>query len=303
MRILILFFILFAITLTSRAQELDCAVIVNADRVATSDRTIFKDMEISFSQFLNDRKWTDDVFSPEEKIRCQMIIGIDAMPNIGNFTATVQIQSIRPVFNTNMETRLLALTQNYADGDWNFQYTESQPLEFNENNFTSNLTSILAYYAYVIIGLDYDSFAPLGGTPYFEKAMVIASNAQQSQNPGWQQFVNPQRNRYWLIENLMSQQMRPVREGIYEYHRIGLDKFLSSPEESRKAVLEVLKKLQSVNKIRPNSFLITLFLYSKSNELINIFSQGEPGIRNEAFSILQELDPTKTDKYQAILSN
>jgi hypothetical protein len=298
------FFIIISFFTTSLyAQELECVVQVNADRVQTSDREIFRDMENEFSQFLNDRKWTNDVFAPEEKIKCIIIIGIERMPSIGQFTATVQIQSVRPVFNTNLETRVLALTQNYADADWQFDYTESQRLDFNENAFIDNLTSILAYYAYIIIGMDYDSFSRMGGTPYFEKAFTIVNNAQQSGNSGWQQFVTPPRNRYWLIENLNSPQFRPIREGIYEYHRLGMDTFHENPDESRKVILEVLKKVEQVNTVRPNSYLVTLFLYSKWNELVSIFSKGDMDVRRQAYEILIKVDPTRTDKYQAILKN
>lgn len=297
--VFLLFFIGWVAEVT--AQELNCTVIVNADMVENQERRVFTDMETAFSQFLNNRKWTDHNFEPEERIRCQMIIGIKSQPSVGSFTATVQIQSVRPIYNTNMETRVLALTQNYADQDWQFEYTESQPLDFNVNNFTNNITSILAYYAYMIIGLDYDSFSKLGGTPYFEQAFTVVNNAQQTGRGGWQQFVNPPRNRYWLIENLMSPQFREVREGIYEYHRLGLDKFLSNPDEARQTVLGVLKKFQTAYQARQNSFLIILFMYAKSNELINIFSQGDINVRRQAYEILTEIDPTKTDEYQQIL--
>lgn len=299
--ILILFVFFFGWVSYASAQELNCTVIVNAEMVENQERRVFTDMETAFAQFLNNRKWTDHNYEPEERIRCQLIVGIKSQPSVGSFTATVQIQSVRPVFNTNMETRLLALTQNYADQDWQFEYTESQPLDFNVNNFTNNITSILAYYAYMIIGLDYDSFSKLGGTPYFEQAFTIVNNAQQTGRAGWQQFVNPPRNRYWLIENLMSPQFREVREGIYEYHRLGLDKFLSNPDEARQTVLGVLQKFQTAYQARQNSFLIILFMYAKSNELINIFSQGDINVRRQAYEIMIEIDPTKTDEYQQVL--
>lgn len=283
------------------AQELDCRVLVNADRAQTTERAIFRDMEAAFTQFMNDRKWTNHVYSPGEKIKCQLIIGIESMPTITTFNATVQIQSVRPVYHTNLETSILALTLNYADKDWQFEYSESQPLEFNENTFTSNITSILAFYAYLIIGMDYDTFSNLGGNPYFEKAMNIAMTAQQTNRQGWQQFVSPPRNRYWLIENLMNPQLRPVREGMYQYHRIVLDTFMQDPEEGRRKTLEILKNVQKANAVRPNSYLITIFLYAKSTELANMFSNGDMGVRREAYNILTSIDPTNTDKYRRII--
>jgi len=295
--------ILVSILITTgiSAQELNCTVVVDADMVENQERRIFTDMETAFAQFLNNRKWTDDNFEPEERIRCQLIIGIKSQPSVGSFSATAQIQSVRPVYNTNLETSTLALTQNYADQDWQFEYTESQPLDFNINNFTNNITSILAYYAYMIIAMDYDSFSSLGGTQYYEQAFTIVNNAQQTGRPGWQQFVNPPRNRYWLIENLMNPQFRDLRKGFYEYHRLGLDKFLSNPDEARSTILEVLKKLQTAYKSRQNSFLIILFMYAKSNELISIFSEGDINVRRQAYEILIEVDPTKADEYQQIL--
>jgi hypothetical protein len=283
------------------AQELNCRVVVNADRAQTTEREIFRDMEVAFAQFMNERKWTNHVYKPGEKIKCQLIIGIESMPTINTFTATVQVQSVRPVYQTNLETSVLALTLNYADRDWQFEYSESQPLEFNENTFTNNITSILAFYAYIIIGMDYDTFSHLGGNPYFERAMNIAMTAQQTNRPGWQQFTSPPRNRYWLIENLMNPQLRPVREGMYEYHRQALDTFLQNPEEGRKIALEVLKKIQRADGVRPNTYLITLFLYSKSTELAHMFSDGDMNVRREAYSILTSMDPTNTDRYRRII--
>ncbi len=303
MRNLISSFVLLVISTTIlSAQELDCRVVINSDRAQTTEKEIFRDMEVAFSQFMNDRKWTNHTYRNNEKIKCQLIIGIESMPSISNFVATVQIQSVRPVYQTNLESSLLGLTLNYADKDWQFEYSESQPLEFQENSFSNNITSILAYYAYLIIGMDYDSFSNMGGNPYFEKAMSIAMTAQQTNRAGWQQFVSPPRNRYWLIENLMNPQMRPVREGIYEYHRLALDNFLENPDESRKVVLEVLKKIQKADDVRPNSFLITMFIYTKVNEITNMFSEGDMAIRREAYNILVDLDPTNTDKYKKIIS-
>lgn len=298
-----LLFLVFPILLvgTAYSQELDCRVVVNAERAQTTEREIFRDMELAFTQFMNERKWTNHVFRTNEKIKCQLIVGIESAPTINSFSATVQIQSVRPVYQTNLETSVLALTLNYADKDWQFEYSESQPLEFNENAFTNNITSILAFYAYLIIGMDYDTFSNLGGNPYFEKAMNIAMTAQQTNRPGWQQFASPPRNRFWLIENLMNPQMRPIREGLYEYHRLVLDNFMQNPDEGRKQALEVLKKVQKADSSRPNSYLVTLFLYSKSIELANMFSDGDMAVRREAYTILTSMDPTNTDRYKKII--
>lgn len=281
-----------------QSQELNCNVIVNADRVETTDRRIFQDMQTAFSQFLNNRRWTDDNYDVAERINCNLVITIEEMPIVGTFKATVQIQSSRPVYGTSYESLML----NFADRDWHFEYVESQPLDFNENSFSSNIASMLAYYAYIILGIDYDSFETLGGTSFFERANNQVILAQESNMPGWKQF-DSQRNRYWLAENFLSPIFTPVRESIYLYHIQGLDLFLENPDASRSTILEVLKKLQVANRSRPNSIFTIAFLDAKSNELINIFSEGDMNIRRQAYEILRTLDPTLTSKLGKIINN
>ncbi len=300
-KLLFLFAILTAFHLSVTAQELNAIVRVNYQAVQTTETRIFQDMETSFSQFLNGRKWTDDTFKGDERINCNLIITIDQMPSPSSFSATVQVQSSRPVYGTGYESIML----NFADRDWQFQYTESQPIDFNESTFTSNIASMLAFYAYIIIGLDYDSFSEMGGTPYFEKAQMIVTNAQQSGgDPGWDQFgSNRRRNRYWLAENLISQQMQPLRKGIYTYHRKGLDTFIANEDESRANILTTVKAIEEVRKIQPQSILIIAFMDAKHNELVSIFSKGDPQIRREAYNSLVAIDPTQTDKYSVIIKN
>lgn len=281
-----------------QSQELNCNVIVNADRVETTDRRIFQDMQTAFSQFLNNRRWTDDNYDVAERINCNLVITIEEMPIVGTFKATVQIQSSRPVYGTSYESLML----NFADRDWHFEYVESQPLYFNENSFSSNIASMLAYYAYIILGIDYDSFETLGGTSFFERANNQVILAQESNMPGWKQF-DSQRNRYWLAENFLSPIFTPVRESIYLYHIQGLDLFLENPDASRSTILEVLKKLQVANRSRPNSIFTIAFLDAKSNELINIFSEGDMNVRRQAYEILRTLDPTLTSKLGKIINN
>ncbi len=295
--IIIFLFSLFT-GFAAEAQELNCKVVVNADRVQTTEKRVFKDMETAFSQFLNTTKWTNNTYKNHEKINCNVIITIEESGSIGNYKAAVQIQSARPVFSSSYES----LVFNFADRDWQFQYVESNPLDFNVNSFSDNLTSMLGYYAYIIIGLDSDSFEKLGGSRYFEFAQNIVTNAQQAPNAGWKQFEN-NRNRFWLSENLMNQQMVPVREGYYNYHRLGMDIFDTKPDEARKAILETLKSLKKVNAIRPNSILVITFLDAKSDELASLFSQGDMQVRREAYTILSELDPSKLAKYASIIAN
>ncbi|MDH3711438.1 MAG: DUF4835 family protein [Cyclobacteriaceae bacterium] len=287
-------------SLSTQAQELNCNVVVNVGpQVETTERRVFTDMETAFFNFLNSRRWTNDVFTNDEKINCNLIITIESRPTVGNFTASVQIQSSRPVFNTNYES----LVFNFADRDWQFEYVESQPLEFNDNNYTSNITSMLAFYAYVIIGLDYDSFEKLGGTPYFLKAQQTVNNTQQANRPGWSQFEGNFRNRFWLSENLNSQQLIAARESLYKYHRLALDKFSENPEEARTLILEVLRELQQAQRRKPNSILVISFFDAKNGELASMFSQGNIQVRREAYEIAKQLDPSNTTKYEAIIRN
>lgn len=277
-------------------QELNCKVTVNADQIATSDRGIFKDMERAIAAFMNSRKWTNDSYKSHERINCGIFLNISRMPSIGAFSASAQITVARPVYNSNYETVLL----NFADREWEFEYIESLPLEYNDNAYISNLTSMLAYYAYLIIGMDSDSFSEKGGDPYFQKALTVVNNAQSSNRPGWQS-IGSNRNRYNLIENINNPQMVELRKNTYKYHRLGLDTFGKTPDESRQTILTVLKNVKNVWQIYPNSIFIITFFDSKANEIVNVFSDGNLGIRREAFDILTAVD-AKRNTYQKIIS-
>ncbi|MCZ6692651.1 MAG: DUF4835 family protein [Bacteroidetes bacterium] len=298
LRLISVFLLILGLALPLTAQELNCNVIVNSDRVQTTERRVFQDMEVAFAQFLNERKWTDDIFESEERINCNMIITIESQPSIGIFNATVQIQSARPIYNTNYESILL----NFADRDWQFQYVESQPLDFNENSYINNLTSMLAYYAYIIIGLDYDTFGNLGGSLFIEKAWNVVINAQSSGRVGWEP-LGSNRNRYWLAENLLNPLMIPIREGFYRYHRLAMDNFQKDADGGRKIVLKALEDLQKVARVKPNSILVVAFFDAKSDELINIFNEGNITVRRQAYDVLKDLDPSKTEKYSQIIKN
>jgi len=284
-------------SVSALGQELNFKVIVNADQIQTTDRTIFKDMERSFANFLNTRKWTNDSYKNYEKINGTIFLNITKMPSIGNFAANAQITAARPVYNTNYETVLL----NFADREVEFEYVESFPLEYNDNTYISNLTSILAFYAYIVLGMDYDSFSELGGTPHFQKALTVVNNAQPANRPGWQS-LGSNRNRYALIENLNNPQMVELRKNTYRYHLKALDSFDKTPDQSRQVVLDVLKNVKTVWTIYPNSIFVISFFDTKSTELVNIFSDGNLQVRREAYDILNAIDP-KRNIYQKIISN
>jgi hypothetical protein len=291
-----LFLAVFVLTLgTATGQELNCKVTINADQVQTSDRGIFKDMERAIATFMNTRKWTNDTYKNHERINCAIFLNISQMPSIGTFSANAQITVARPVFNSNYETVLL----NFADRDWEFEYIESLPLEYNDNAYISNLTSMLAYYAYIILGLDYDTFSERGGDPYFQSALNVVNNAQSSNRPGWQ-TIGSTRNRYNLIDNINNPQMAEMRKSMYRYHRLGLDTFDKNPDQSRQIILNTIKAVRNVWQIYPSSILVISFLDAKSGELVNVFSDGNLAVRREAYDILTIVD-AKRGTYQKII--
>jgi hypothetical protein len=295
----VMFIVLLILSCPLMAQELNCNVTINSTQITTSDRGIFRDMETSIEQFLNSRKWSNEAYKAHEKINCNMLITITKMPAIGSFSATVQIQAARPVYNTNYSSLIF----NFADRDWEFEYIESLPLEYNDNTYTSNLTSMLALYAYLILGVDADTFSELGGTPYFQRALTVVNNAQQSNRPGWQSIGGSNRSRYWIVENYNNSQMIDLRKSTYAYHRLALDTFDQDPDKSRKIILDGLKDIKKVRDINPNAILVVSFLDAKGKELANIFSAGNIQIRREAYDIVTAIDPSNRSTYEKMIQN
>jgi len=289
------FLMLFA-GLRLNAQELNCRVIVNAQQIQTTERAIFTEMETAFAQFLNTTKWTSDTFEPEEVINCNILITVNDMPGIGIFSASVQVLASRPVYGSAYETVML----NFADRDWQFEYVQSQPLQFNQNVFTNNITSLLAYYAYMVLGFDYDSFSELGGAPHFERAFQIVNNAQQSGYPGWDQF-NSVRNRYWLVENVQDPQLEAMRKAFYEYHMKGLDILQEDRKQAEENILGSLSAIQRANRSRPRSILMISFMDAKADEMIQLFSESSLPLRRQAYNLLNNLDPSRSDEYKALI--
>jgi len=283
-------------SLISYSQELNCRVVINHQQISISDPSIFDEMETDITEFLNNRKWTNDEFQLEERINCNFLITLTDMSTIGSFGATVQVISSRPIYGTEYETVLL----NFADRDWSFSYIQSKPMQYTENSFTDNLSSLLAYYAYVIIGMDYDSFSELGGSQFYEEALDIVNNAQQSSFPGWQQ-LGSNRNRYWLIENLQNTSLRPIRRAFYSYHRLGLDVFQEKPDETRNVIAKSLQNIQLANRARPRSILTISFMDAKASEIARIYSDGSPTVRKKAYNIVTSIDPSKTDTFKPMI--
>ena len=281
------------------AQEIYCQVKVISGGAEVQNKQVFTEMQKAMQDFMNLRRRTTDQFSTEERILVNIVLSITASPRIGYYEATAQVQAVRPVYGVSLETPLL----NFLDRDWQFEYTEGMPMDFNDNTLTyaNSLTSLLSFYAYVILGLDYDSFGKLGGKNFYQKAQYITTNTAQSDaGRGWKAFDGTN-TRYSLVDNLMDQRVAPFREGMYEYYRLGLDRFLEQPEEARKSVLSCLQKIQQVQLIKPLNIAINTFLDTKSNEIVNIYQTAQPAEKQAAYNILVAIDPTKTDRYKAMI--
>jgi hypothetical protein len=287
--------ILLIFSLASKAQDLNCKVQIITQQLATTDKSIFIEMEKSIFEFINNTKWTTDIIQINERIECNLIINVKEQLGIDEFKATAQIQSSRPIFNSSYNSTLL----NYMDEDWTFKYIINQPLEFNENDARSNLTSLIAYYVYIIVGLDYDSYSLFGGTTYFQRARQIVNNAQTQPGKGWKAFDGT-RNRFILVDNLLDNNFKPVRETIYKYHRLGLDVMSQNIDNGRDEIKELLPKLLKLAKDRPNSMILNLFFSAKSDELVNIFSRAVQNDKQAIIQTLSEIDPGNSNKYQQI---
>ena len=285
------------ITIFAGAQELRCNIQLNTTQVQGSNLSVTEALRTALYEFVNMRVWTNHVFTTEERIECTMMLNITSL--VGNeFSGTITVQSRRPVFNSVYPTTML----NFQDKDLKFNYVEGQPLEFSDVSFTSNLTSILAFYAYIILGLDYDSFSPNGGTPYFQKAETVVTNAQQSSERGWKAYEGNFKNRYWLVQNLLDDRYRGVREFTYKYYRMGLDRMSSRPNEARAEIADYLKLLQDVYRRKPDPylFLLQIVFDAKSNEWIEMFNNGTPDEKTRVVKILKEIDPPNISKYDKI---
>ncbi|MGC4022602.1 MAG: DUF4835 family protein [Cyclobacteriaceae bacterium] len=260
-------------------------------------RSVFKDMERGFAAFLNSRKWTNDTYKQYEKINCSIFLNISRMPSIGNFVANAQITAARPVYGTNYETVLL----NFADRQFEFEYYESQPMEYNDNSYINNLTSMLAFYAYTILAVDYDSFSEMGGNPFVQKMLLVVNNAQGSNRPGWDALEST-RSRYALMESMNNPQQADIRKGMYKYHRLALDTYQTNASQSQDMILDVVKTIKKVWGVYPTSVLVSSFFDAKFNELTSIFTESSLSVKKEAYDLLTSIDPKRTT-YQNIIGN
>jgi hypothetical protein len=285
------------------AQEIQSRISIIANKVSSQiDRKIFQTLQSGLTNFINTRRWTTDVFQPAEKIQCSFLITIDQ--DLGNnvFKGKLTVQAARPSYNTSYDSPLI----NFQDDNLVFKYVEFQPIEFNENRvqgndpMVANLTALIAFYVNVILGLDYDSFSPRGGTPYFQKAWNIVNNAPDGRDiSGWKSF-DGLRNRYWLAENLNNNRFALVHDAVYAYYRTGLDVFFENEDAARTGILTALNFLNTVNTENINSMIVPFFFQGKANELVRIFSKGTAEQKANAKELLSKLDITNLPLYKSL---
>jgi len=279
----VLFSCVLSFQLTS--QELNAQVIVNSDLVNQTNQQIFKTLERALKEFINTQVWTEKVFLNQEKINCSFVFNLSAYSN-DQFEATLQVQSERPVYQTSYDSPVL----NFLDKDITFSYQEFQPLFFNESSFESNLISLISFYAYVIIGLDADTFLQNGGNRYFEKARQVVNLAQSSVRKGWKPG-DGLRNRFWLIDSLRSNTFKEYRQTMYNYHRSGLDQMTNDPIAGKKALMLSIQDLEPLFQRRPNAFLLQLFFDAKVEEIVNLFQEGPKIDFKKTEDVLKKIAP------------
>jgi len=281
----------------SSAQDVLCNLQVTSQNIdESSDQRIYDALQSSLTEFINNRKWTDYDIKPEERIEFNMVMTIVGRPDKDQFSARLNIVSSRPVYGSAYSSPLL----NYLDEDFNFEYVEFQPMDYQDNQYMSNLTSVIAYYVYIIIALDFDSFSLNGGTQFYEKAEAVVNAAQEGGQVGWNSSED-QRNRYWLVEGYLNKSSsEDVRKFYYEYHRLGLDDMAENPDQGRAVALNSLGFLQDAHDARPGLFSLQLVMDAKKDEFVNIFKGGNPQEKSDAQNILKKIDPANSSTYSKI---
>ncbi len=277
------------------SQELNCNLIINSDQIQGSNRAVFNTLQRSAQEFINNRRWTDLTFNQNERIECNINIIVRRVEG-DLFYAEIQVQSRRPVFNSSYNTTLF----NFRDNDFVFTYKEFDVLDFNESTISSNLTAVLAYYVYMIIGYDMDSYSRMGGTPFFQAAERIVVAAQSLDLPGWRAFEST-RNRYALVNNLTDEAFRRFRGFFYEYHRLGLDEMTINMTNARARIAAGLPILRETNRARPAAIAIASFLDTKTDELISIFQGATDQEKRKAVEVLSDVNPSQEQRYQQIM--
>lgn len=292
------------LAMKANAQELFAKVSVNSSRVGNNvDKKTFQNLESSLNNFINNKKWTNDNFSTNEKIQCNFLLNVESTGEENVYKASLTIQSARPIFNSTYTSPII----NWQDNDVIFKYIAYQQLEFNENRITgtdplvSNLTAVIAYWINIILGMDYDSFSPKGGSVYFQKAQNIVNGAPDGKNIiGWKAFDGT-RNRYWLAENLLNSRYNMIHDAYYNYYRKGMDQMYESDDKGRSQILNVLSLLNDFNNDNSNTMILAFFLQGKTKEFIQIFSKAKNAEKQKAVDLLSKIDITSSSQYKEIM--
>lgn len=288
--------LLVMFTFSAKGQELNCTVKISYDRITDANPQVFKTLERSLNDFVNNTRWTTRDFERNERIECTMFITVSAYDS-NSFTTTIQVQSSRPVFNSTYLSPII----NINDKDFSFRYTEGESLFYNPNSFDSNnLVSVIAYYASIIIGFDADSFEKNSGTPYYEVAQNIASLAAGSGYKGWGQQEGTNQNRYFLVNDILSSTYLPFRSSLYEYHLGAMDGMADDQKGAKEKIISSLKTLAKVQSVRPNAYLTRIFFDAKSDEIVSIFSGGPMVNTGELLDLLTKVSPINGPKWSTI---
>ncbi|OAQ42218.1 hypothetical protein A5893_03635 [Pedobacter psychrophilus] len=291
----LLLLICICLTINAEAQDLNARVQILSPQIQNTNNKPIEALQQAMSEFLNNRKWSVNELKSQERIDCNIVFNLKEWDGSSNYKGEAQIISSRPVYGTSYNTTLLSVT----DKNFEFTYTEGQPLDFSDQNFQNNLSSILAFYAYIIVGLDADSFSKLGGTDYFTKAQTVLNNAQNAPFGGWKAFENL-RNRYWIAENLQNKTFIPLREVLYTYHRQGLDLMSDDINKGKKNIATSIEKLTELDKQKQGSILNNIFFSAKADEIIDIFKKSDPLERTKVYNTMVEVDPANSSKYEEL---
>lgn len=294
-------FILWTLCVISiaNAQEINCTVTINADNIEGTNKQVFETLKASIEEYMNQNRWTNMTYAEHEKIECSMLIVVQKYEE-NQFRCNMTLQSRRPVYGTSYTTPLL----NFKDDHFNFYYQEYDRLDWQQNQFTTNLTAMLAYYCYLIIGYDQDSFQRLGGTPYFQICEEIVNTCQSAsmesiEQRGWLAF-DSNRNRYALINNLLDESFKKYRNFYYEYHRLGLDEMSGNVANGRARIAQGFPALKEAYRARPATYVVNTFVDAKGDELVDIFKRGTDKEKKTVYDILMDIDPTRQELYEKI---
>ncbi len=284
------------IAIAGSAQEFNCQASVIAPQVAQAQPRVFQSLEVAIKEFFQNRRFTNANFAPAERIEINLLLTITQQPAPDRFEGTLQVIYSRPVYGTDYNSPVLDLVDNQVV----FNFLENTQIEFTPDRFMNNLSSILGFYAYFVLGLDGDTFSPLGGTEYYNLAQQVVNNAQNAAEPGWRSSED-QTNRYWLLDNQVQAVFRPFRDLLYSYHREGMDSMSEDVAAARRTIAAAIEKLRSVHQAKPSSYNLQVFFNAKYNELVELFRMGEAQEKSKIFNTLQIIDPGHINQYQNIM--